>query len=107
MNIDDLFPSKYLRGADLQGKAVAVRINNVVLEEFYDNDSRQTVKKAVLYCDDKSKGIVLSKSLSFQIADILHSKNTNEWIGKDIVLYSDRRLVFGVEKDVLQAKAKG
>lgn len=107
MNIDELFPSKYLRAADLQGRAVAVRIRDVVLVEFFDNETKSMTKKPVMYCEGKEKGIVLSKSLSFQIADILHSKNTGEWIDHEVVLFSELRLVFGVEKEVLKARAKG
>ena len=59
MNISDIFPNKYLRGADLQGHAVMVRIINIQLESFYDSEHKADVKKPVLFFEGKQKGLIL------------------------------------------------
>jgi len=95
MDIDEVFPSKYLRGSDLAGHAVTVTIDHVVLEQFYDQEIKGEVKKPVLYFEGKQKGLILGKSLAFAIAEVLHSKNTDDWKAKEIVLYTEKRLVYG------------
>ncbi len=106
MEIDDLFPSKYLRGSDLQGHVVNVKISRAALEKFYDQETRSEVEKLVIYFTDKKKGLILGKGLAYQVAEICGSKNTDAWTGKELVLYSEKRLVYGQEKDVIRARAK-
>jgi len=107
MDIDEIFPSKYLRGSDLQGHAVTVQIDRVSLEKFFDQNTKTENSKPVCYFVNKSKGLILGKTLAFSIAEILGSTKTDTWQGKEIVLYSERRLVYGVEKDVIRARGKG
>lgn len=106
MEIDDLYPSKYLRGSDLQGHAVTVRIERVALERFYDQQSRTEIEKLVVYLVDKKKALIAGKALAYEIAEICKSKNTDTWPGKEIVLFTERKLVYGREMDVLRARAK-
>ena len=105
MNISEIYPSKYLRGADLGGRAALVRITSIQLESFYDSEHKADVKKPVLFFDGKQKGLILSKTLAYKIAEILGSEFTDDWKGQTIVIYAERRLVFGHEKDVLMARA--
>ena len=105
MNLNEIYPSKYLRGADLGGRSALVKIERVTLEEFYDLEQRAEVRKPVLYLEGKKKAVILSKSLAYSIAGILGSENLEDWKGKTFVLYSERKLVYGNQKDVLCARA--
>ena len=107
MDIDEIFPCKYLRGSDLQGHAVTVQIDHVTLEKFFDQASKTEISKPVCYFVNKSKGLILGKTLAFSIAEVLGSTKTDDWHGKEIVLYSEKRLVYGIEKDVIRARGKG
>ncbi len=71
MNIDEVYPSKYLRGSDLAGRAATVTIDTVMLETFYDSDTRENVKKPVVYFEGKKKGLVLGRGLAHQVAEML------------------------------------
>ncbi len=106
MEIDDLYPSKYLKGMDLQGHSVTLRIERVGLEKFYDQQSRAEVEKLVIYFVGKQKAVIAGKSLSYEIANICGSKNTDGWVNKEIVLFTERKLIFGRELDVFRARAK-
>lgn len=65
MEIDDLYPSKYLRGADLQGHIVTGKIERVLLERFYDQRSRSELEKLVVYLVGKKKALIAGKSLAY------------------------------------------
>ncbi len=106
MKVSELFPSKYLRGADLAGHAASVIIEHVMLESFFDSETKETVKKPVLYFQGKQKGLVLSKTLAYKIADILQSEDMDSWKGKGFVIFTEQRSVYGQIKEVFSARAK-
>ncbi len=106
MEIDDLYPCKYLRGSDLQGHVVTVKIERVALERFYDQQSRSDVEKLVVYLVGKKKALVAGKSLAYEIAGVCKSSNTDAWPGQEFVLFAERKLVYGREMDILRARAK-
>lgn len=93
MNVDTMFPSKYIGAADLQGRSHVVTMANVVMEEI---KSRQgTQNKPVLYFQGKEKGLVLNMTNANSIAE-LYGKDTDNWRGQAIELYPTR-VQFGSE----------
>lgn len=104
MRVSDLFPTKYLRGADLAGHAVTVTIELILLESFYDQESKSPVKKPVLYFTGKSKGLILNKSLAYKLASFL-GEDMDGWRGRQIVIFTEKRSVYGDVKDVFTARA--
>ena len=80
MNINNVFPSKYLKADDLQGRKLKLRIASCVMEEI-GNDT-----KPVLYFDGKEKGLVLNKTKAGILASS-YSPETEGWMGKEIAIY--------------------
>ena len=82
MNINDAFPSKWLKAADLKGHPpVSVVIREVTLEEV--GDDKET--KPVVYFEGKKLGVVLNKTNGAMIAHFYGSE-TDGWRGKQILL---------------------
>jgi hypothetical protein len=106
MELNELYPSKYLRGSDLQGHYVTVKIERVALERFYDQQSRSEIEKLVVYLVGKKKALIAGKSLAYEIAGACKSNNTDTWPDQEIVLFTERKLIFGRELDVIRARAK-
>jgi arabinogalactan endo-1,4-beta-galactosidase len=79
INVNDAFPSNYLKAADLQGRQVSVAMANVAYEKMGDDT------KLVLYFAGKEKGLVLNKTNANNIAAI-YGQDTDGWIGKSVVL---------------------
>lgn len=84
MNINEVFPSKYLKASDLRGHVVKVKIARVDVEKVGQTDT-----KPVLYFQGKDKGLVLNKSKAGILAAAF-SPETDGWIGKDIELRPDK-----------------
>ncbi len=86
MNIDTAFPSKYLKAADLpeDGTAIPFKIEKVETEEV----GRDKNIKPVIYFAGQEKGLVANKTNCNTIAKALGSRDTEDWIGKSILLYS-------------------
>jgi hypothetical protein len=81
VNINDEFPSKWLKSGDLQGAAVRVKIASVESEQL-GND-----RKLVMYFTGKQKGMVLNKTNAKTIADSFGDE-TDNWIGAEIEVFA-------------------
>lgn len=92
MHIEAAFPSKYLKGADLNGKTVRVTIDRVEIEEVGDGD-----RKPVLYFQNKDKGLALNRINADTISSTL-GPETDDWSGRTIELYFDPNVYYGPKK---------
>ena len=81
MNINEAFPSNYLKAADLQGREATVRIDRVEFEKVGEDT------KPVLYFQGKDRGIVLNKTNATNIS-AAYTQETNNWIGKSVTLFT-------------------
>ena len=81
-DIRNAFPSKYLKANDLQGREVSLTISHIVDSEEVGQDQH----KPVIYFKDKQKGLVLNKTNASTIQG-LYGHETDNWPGKEIVLY--------------------
>ena len=60
-NIDDFYPSKFLRASDLKGKEITVTIDRVEAEEF-EQDGVKRTKPVVHFRDKGIKPLVLNRT---------------------------------------------
>lgn len=81
-NIDDEYPSKYLRASDLKGRTITVVISHV------DRETIGNDKKLVLYFKGKEKGLVLNKTNSQVIGDAYGRQDTDDWRDGELELFS-------------------
>lgn len=97
MNVNDVFPSNYLKAADLQGRTIKVTIDSVQVEEIGKD------RKPVLSFAGKKKGLVLNKS-NAQIIASVYSPETNGWIGREIELRPDKTQFNGQMVDCIRVQ---
>lgn len=81
MNINEAFPSNFLKADDLQGREAKVTMARVNMEDIGGDH------KPVLYFQGKEKGMVLNKTNSTNIASA-YGPETDGWTGKEVILYS-------------------
>jgi hypothetical protein len=81
VNINDEFPSKYLKSGDLQGAAVKVKISNVTSEDIGGD------RKLIMHFENRTKGMVLNKTNARTIADV-YGDDTDNWIGGLIEVFA-------------------
>lgn len=104
MKINEMFPSRFVRGEDLQGRAVIVTIARVQTERMRPNPQSPELKKYVLYTIEGKKGVVLSKTLATQIAQTLNCNDTDDWNGKKVTLFPEPMTVAGVQRVAIRAR---
>ncbi len=101
MNIDQAFPSNYIKASDLAGRAVPVVIDRVAVEEV----GRNKDTKPVLYFRGKEKGLVLNRTNSNKIAELAGSKDTEDWTGVQIAIYPTNTEFGGETVECIRVKA--
>ena len=84
MDIDEAFPSKYIRASDLAGDTPAV-IDSIFMDDVGGN-SNPADQKPVIMFRGMSKGVVLNKTNATTLKEA-YGRKTDDWIGKQVVLY--------------------
>ena len=86
MNVNTLFPRKWLYPEDLCGRAVTVTIQAATLEEVRNPATNKTEQKLIIGFQGKTKRLIANKTQAFAIASAAGSPETNDWPGKQITL---------------------
>lgn len=103
MNINDAFPSQYLKASDLNGSQPVVTIARVEIEPV----GRSKDMKPIAYFAGKDKGLVLNKTNSKKIAEIAGTAETDDWAGTRIRLYATEVDFQGDQVEAIRVKAPG
>lgn len=82
MELENIFPSKYLKATDLKGREATVTIERAEIETLGDD------RKLVLYFKGKEKGLVTNRTNADRIAH-MYGSNTDGWLGQPIILFCD------------------
>lgn len=101
MNINQAFPSKYLKASDLNDQTVTVKIADVKIEQVGQNKDT----KPVAYFHGKTKGLVLNKTNSRKIAQIAGSPETEDWVDVEIAIYPTETEFGGESVECIRVKA--
>lgn len=102
MKISQVFPSKYVAAADLNGKTVTLTIKAVTLEEMVTHKDER-VKKPVVWFERATKGLVLNVT-NAKIIAALYGDETNDWLGQRISIYPTRVKAFGQLQDAIRVR---
>ncbi len=79
--LSDIFPSRFLSAADLQGQEVIATIDRVEIEKFEDD-----AQKPIVYFQGKTKGLVCNKTNAKSI-ELIAGDDTDNWPGAAIILF--------------------
>jgi hypothetical protein len=100
-NINEAFPSQYLKASDLKGRTVVVEIDRVEFEPVGQNKEM----KPILYFADKDKGLVLNKTNANKIASLLETPVTEEWAGCTVAIYPTETSFQGDQVECIRVKS--
>lgn len=103
MNVNDAFPSKYLKASDLGTAAPVVTISHVEMEKI----GRENDRKPVVFFEGKEKGLVLNKTNSRRITELLGTSETDEWVGGKVRIFATETEFGGETVECIRVKAAG
>jgi hypothetical protein len=84
LKLNDIFPARYLKAPDLQGKEWTLTIDRLELEAM----GRTREEKPVLYFVGAAKALKLNVTMARAIAQIAGSENTDDWRGVQVCLFA-------------------
>lgn len=100
-HVDLLYPSKYLKGAELMGKTVTVTIDGIDPHAELKRADQTSDFKPLLHFESKEKMMVCCKENGQRIA-AMYGPNPKNWIGKKIKLHTEKVRAFGKTWDALR-----
>lgn len=121
MKVSEMFPRRFLRGQDMT-KSLLILINGIEEQELRAGPNKPAERAYVMFFDDVSNGkparlsgvaytprkghaLVLRGALAKQIATILGTDETDEWRGRDVVIYTEAATVSGKPMQIMRARA--
>lgn len=104
MNVNQMFPSRYVTALDLNGSDVTACIKIVVMEGM-KNRNNKTESKPVVIFERATKGMVLNKTNAMTIAS-LYGPETDNWVGKSVTLYATEVEAFGKQTKAIRIRPK-
>ena len=84
INRGDVFPSKYISSADVDGREISLVVQDVQMEDLADGE-----QKAVLYFTKGKKGMILNVT-NWNVLEEEYGTDTDSWIGQPVVLCVER-----------------
>jgi hypothetical protein len=90
LTFNEMFPSKYLKSADLKGREIRLRISHIKMEVLGDDEE----PKPVLYFNGAKKGCACNKTNGTVLFEAYGEPDA--WPGKEIILYP-ARVQFGAK----------
>ena len=85
MKMTELFPSKYLRSSDLNGKSRIAIVDHVTYEAF-QNDGRTETKAVLHFKGNGTKPLVANKTNCLAMVSLAGSDDADDWSGTRITL---------------------
>ena len=102
MRYELLFPSDFVKSADLGGKEVTVTIKAITVDELTMAGGIKK-NKAVIRFEKAKKKLVLNRTNADIIAK-MYGKDTDKWIGKTITMYETTTTFGGKTVDCIRIK---
>jgi hypothetical protein len=101
MKIGAAFPSKYIKAADLSGKAHTLVVSRVQIEDVGGQGNEED--KPVLYFVGRTKGCVLNRTNAMAIA-ARYGEDTDEWTNQEVIVYPDTTMFQGKMVDCIRMR---
>jgi hypothetical protein len=83
MKTSEVFPSRFVKAADIGDKEITVSIAKVTIEEVGDD------QKPVAFFKESPKGLVLNRTNWDRIAYIAGNDDSDSWPGMRVSLYTE------------------
>lgn len=106
MRVELLFPSRYLKAVDLDGKPLTLTIVAVAVEELQMQGGKKERKPVVYFEENAEKALVMNKTNALAIA-AQHGPETDAWTGKRITLIPARDRMGGKLVDCIRIQGQG
>jgi hypothetical protein len=103
MTRDEVFPSKYLKAADLKDKPRIVTIERAPYETLKGLDGKEN-PRVVLYFENVAKSLPLNSTNFDAVCNATGCPDTEDWPGQPIELYPTKTTMGGKPVDCIRIR---
>lgn len=107
MKLSEMFPRKYAAGEDLNGKPATLTVATVRTETMRPQAGAPEVQKHVVYFQGAAKGVILCKTLAYEIAKAVgcdEDEDVGNWTGRKVTIYPKPMKVAGKNRIAIRAR---
>jgi hypothetical protein len=105
MKRSDLWPSRFLKAEDLQGRSINVTIERAVSEVLKNGKGEET--KVVIYFQKAKKALVCNMTNFDSIVDVTGIDDSDKWAGHKIQLYPTTTVMSGKPTPCIRVRQPG
>ncbi len=105
LHVDLMFPSRYLRAADFEGKPVTLTIAEV-FRDMVQMATGQKSEKYIVRFQETEKELILNKTNARAIAKVLREPRAVNWAGERITLKPSTCEAFGEIVDCIRVETR-
>ncbi len=87
MDFDQLFPGRFIKSGEFEGRDVTLTISHVELEELEDDKGAKKMKGIISFRETKKKGVI-NKTNGLCLR-AMWGRETDEWIGHRVTLFPE------------------
>jgi hypothetical protein len=102
MKRDDVFPSRFIKAADVAGKPLVVTIDKAAMETLKSPDGRQQEKCVVSFA--KTNKVLALNKMNWEALEEIAGSDTNDWPGAKVELYASRTIMAGKTVDCVRVR---
>lgn len=84
MDFDQLYPNRFLKAGEFQGKDVTLKITGVMVEELESEKGKKG--KGIVSFERTPKQLVLNRT-NGECIKLMFGRNTDDWIGKRVTFF--------------------
>ena len=99
------FPTRFLSGEEVLGVAVDLVIKEVKKEMAYSPTTKKKEPVIVVYFEGKERGVRLGKERATELKEVTGSDNTDNWIGKKVCMFTQKKEAFKKVLSVIHFRA--
>ena len=102
---EEMFPSRFLKVEDLEGRPAVLEITEVVVENLKDFNTGKMKAKTVLSFKGTDKVLVLSAKANWDgVVKATGCKDSKDWVGHRIEVYPATTEVGGETRDCIRVR---
>lgn len=102
MKASELFPSKYMKAGDLNGRYITATISKIEVVDVGGEGKEADVKPVMTFANRK-KQLIMNKTNTMHLAEEFGDE-LDGWLGKSIEIYPDKTQMQGKIVDCLRVR---
>lgn len=96
------YPSRFLKGTEVGDSRINLVIKDIKKEQVHNVKTNKKEQTLVVYFEGKERGVALGKQRAHDLVAATGSDDTDNWKGKTVTLYTEKKNAFGKMQTIIR-----